>query len=71
MKTNATPAAVEEVRQLAGELPSTTELWLGGSGASTVSDGLARDGLLLLQDLTIFERHLARLKATPPRERAR
>lgn len=70
MKTNATPAAVAEVRQLAGELPSNTELWLGGSGASTVSNGLTRDGLLVLQDLTHFERHLTRLKAKSSREPA-
>lgn len=70
MKTNAMPAVLGEVRQLAAELPSTTELWLGGSGASTVSNGLTRDGLLVLQDLTHFERHLARLKATSSRQRA-
>jgi DNA-binding transcriptional MerR regulator len=68
MKTNAMPTVVEEVRLLAAELPSTTELWLGGSGASTVSNGLTRDGLLVLQDLTHFERHLTRLKATFSRE---
>jgi hypothetical protein len=68
MKTNSTPTVVEDVHQLARELPSTTELWLGGSGAPTVSNGLMRDGLLVLQDLTHFERHLTRLKATFSRE---
>ncbi len=64
MKTNATPAAVDDVHQLAAELPLSSELWLGGSGASAVANGLTRDGLLVLQDLIHFERHLARLKAT-------
>jgi len=70
MKTNATPAVVDDVRQLAAQLPLSCELWLGGSGASTVSDGLMRDGLLALQDLRHFERHLIRLKATSSREPA-
>jgi DNA-binding transcriptional MerR regulator len=64
MQTNATPAVLDDVRQLAADLPLSSELWLGGSGASTVSKGLTRDGLLVLHDLTHFERHLARLKAT-------
>ena len=68
MSTNATPAVLEDVRQLATELPVRSELWLGGSGASTVSNGITRGGLLVLQDLTHFERHLARLKATSRRE---
>lgn len=67
MKTNATPVAMDDVHQLAAELPLSSELWLGGSGASTVTNGLTRDGLLVLEDLTHFERHLARLKATSSR----
>jgi DNA-binding transcriptional MerR regulator len=68
MKTNATPAVRDDVHRLASELPVTTELWLGGGGASAVSGGVVRDGLVVLQDLTHFERHLARLKATSSRE---
>ena len=68
MKTNATPAVVDDVHQLAAELPLSSELWLGGSGASTVSNGITRDSILVLQDLTHFERHLARLKAASSRE---
>ncbi len=70
MKTNATLDVIGEVRQLAAALPSTTELWLGGSGAPTVANGLTRDGILVLGDLTQFERQLTRLKATLSRERA-
>lgn len=68
MKTNATSAVRDDVDRLASELPATTELWLGGSGASEVSNGVVRSGLVVLQDLAHFERHLARLKATPSRE---
>jgi|SRR5579871_1011948 len=71
MKTNATPAVVEEVRQLSEALPTTTELWLGGSGASSVSNGIAREGFLVLQDLTHFEQHLTRLSAKSSRGPAR
>jgi DNA-binding transcriptional MerR regulator len=67
MKTNATPAVLDDVHQLAAELTQGSELWLGGSGASAVSNGITRDGLLVLQDLTHFERQLARLKTAPSR----
>jgi len=70
MKVNATPAVQEAMHELAAELPSSSELWLGGSGASTVASGLTRDGFLVLQDFTHFERHLSRLKATSPKESA-
>jgi methanogenic corrinoid protein MtbC1 len=70
MKTNATSAVVSDVHQLAAGLPSRSELWLGGGGAATVANGLTRDGLLVLQDLRHFERHLARLKATSIEESA-
>ncbi len=70
MATNATPAVRDDIQRLASELPAATELWLGGSGASQVWDGVARPGLLVLQDLTQFERHLARLKSTSPPEAA-
>ncbi len=70
MKTNATPAVLEDVHQLAAELPLSSELWLGGSGASTISAGLTRDGFLVLQDFTHFERHLTRLSAKSTRESA-
>ena len=62
MDTNATPAVLDDIHRLASDLPAATELWLGGSGASRISDGLVRGGLLVLEDLTQFERHLARLK---------
>ena len=62
MDTNATPAVLDDIHRLASDLPVATELWLGGSGASRISDGLVRGGLLVLEDLTQFERHLARLK---------
>jgi len=70
MKVNATPAVLEDMHELAAELPSSSELWVGGSGASTVASGLIRDGLLVLQDLTHFERHLARLKTASSKESA-
>ena len=65
MKTNATPEARDDFQQLALDLPPRTELWLGGSGASSVSKGIKREGLLVLDDLPHFERNLARLKAQP------
>ena len=70
MKTNATTPVLDDVRQLAAELTQASELWLGGSGAATVSNGITRDSLLVLEDLAHFERHLARLKAGPSREPA-
>ena len=68
MKMNATPAVVDDIHQLAAELPLSSELWLGGSGASAVSNGLTRDRFLVLQDFTHFERHLTRLSAKSSRE---
>ena len=68
MKSNVTSAVRGDVDRLASELPETTELWLGGSGATAVTNGAVRDGLIVLEDLTHFERHLTRLKATRSRE---
>jgi len=71
MKTNATSAVRDDIDRLASELPATTELWLGGGGASAVSGGVVRDRFVVLQDLTHFERHLTRLQTASSREPAR
>jgi len=65
MKTNATPAVKTEMTRLASELPFSTELWAGGTGAAEGFDGIARAGIHILQDLADFERHLSRLKTAP------
>ncbi|MBI5085684.1 MAG: cobalamin B12-binding domain-containing protein, partial [Acidobacteria bacterium] len=70
MKTNATPAVRDEVHRLAAELPPTTEVWLGGSGAEAMLSGAAGSRLVVLEDLIHFEQHLSRLKAVPRRESA-
>ena len=67
MKTNATPSARQDVDRLAAGLPAGTELWVGGSGAADVVNGAVRGGTVVLDDLTDFERHLARLKDTRAR----
>jgi len=68
MAANATAAVRDEIRRLVSDLPRSTELWLGGSGASEVSAGVARDGLWVLRDLAEFERHVARLGPDEPIE---
>lgn len=70
MKTNATPSVRQDVEQLASGLSATTELWLGGSGATDVVDGLVRKGTFVLEDLADFERHLARWNVMHSRESA-
>src|SRR5208283_203078 len=63
MKTNATPALKTDMTRVASELPFSTELWAGGTGAVEAFDGIARAGTYLLEDFTDFERHLSRLQA--------
>jgi hypothetical protein len=69
MKTNATPAVKYDMTRLVAELPASTELWAGGTGAAEVFAGAA--GPLILEDLADFERHLRRWKAAPPLEPVR
>jgi DNA-binding transcriptional MerR regulator len=71
MKTNATPAVKRDMAWLMSELPVSTELWAGGTGAVEVFDGVVRDGTFLLEDLTHFERQLSRWKAAPSQDSAR
>ncbi|MGB7763314.1 MAG: MerR family transcriptional regulator [Bryobacteraceae bacterium] len=71
MNTNATPEVKRQMAWLVSELPVSTELWAGGTGAAEVFDGVARGGTLILEDLTDFERHLTRWKAARSRESAR
>lgn len=68
MKTNATPLVRQDVDLLALELPLATELWLGGSGAADVVNGMARSGTFVLEDLVDFARHLTRWKTVRSRE---
>jgi DNA-binding transcriptional MerR regulator len=62
MRTNATPAVKQDVARLLSELPVSTELWAGGTGAAEVFDGVARAGAFIIEDLAEFERHLSRWK---------
>ncbi len=68
METNATPSVRQAVDWLASELPASTELWVGGTGAADVVNGAGRGGIHILEDLADFERHLTRLKASQARE---
>lgn len=70
MKSNATPAVKRDMTRLMSELPVSTELWAGGTGAAEVFEGMARDGTFILKDLADFERHLSRWKAVPSPESA-
>jgi hypothetical protein len=56
---------------LTSELPVSTELWAGGTGAAEVFDGVVRGGTFILEDLADFERHLSRWKAASSQESAR
>ena len=71
MKTKATPAVKRDMTWLMSELPVSTELWAGGTGAAEVFGGVARRGTFILEHLADFERHLTRWKAVPSREAAR
>ncbi|HYW45371.1 MAG TPA: MerR family transcriptional regulator [Bryobacteraceae bacterium] len=71
MKTNATPAVKRDMTWLMSELPVSTELWAGGTGAAEVFGGVARGGTFILEDLADFERHLSRWKTAPSQEPAR
>ena len=71
MKTNATPAVKRDMTWLTSELPVSTELWAGGTGAAEVFDGVVRRGTFILEHLADFERHLSRWKAAPSQESAR
>ena len=68
MQVNATPSACEQVDWIASRLPATKELWLGGTGAHTASQGVVRERTFNLQDLPDFERHLVRLKTEQSRQ---
>ena len=67
METNATPAVCADVQRLSKELPARVELWVGGSGRMA-ADHSGRNNTILLDDLTVFERHLERLSASRDRE---
>ena len=71
MKTNATPAVKRDMTWLTSELPVSTELWAGGTGAAEVFDGVVRGGTFILEDLADFERHLSRWKAARSQGSAR
>jgi DNA-binding transcriptional MerR regulator/methylmalonyl-CoA mutase cobalamin-binding subunit len=71
MKINATPSVKREMAWLMSELPASTELWAGGTGAADVFEGMARDGAYILEDLADFERHLSRWKAATSKESVR
>jgi methanogenic corrinoid protein MtbC1 len=65
MNANLTSAVRDEMRLLGSELPASTELWLGGSGASEALAHIDRTNAINLEDLPDFERHLSRIKGRP------
>lgn len=64
METNSTPALRADLSLLAGDLPVATELWIGGSGRTSVSSAVRRPGTVILDDLVSFEQNLNRLEPT-------
>ena len=71
VNTNARSEIRAELNMLASALPTEAELWVGGSGAAKVFDGISRDGSFLLENIADFERHLARLRAASSLEAVR
>lgn len=57
-----TQATIEELRVLAAKLPTTVELWLGGSHVKQTSASMGNARTIALEDFSEFEEHLARLK---------
>lgn len=70
MKVNATTAIKRELVRLASELPPSTELWTGGTGANEVFHGAVR-GVEIFQDLADFDRHLGKWKTAHSQESTR
>jgi DNA-binding transcriptional MerR regulator len=62
MKSNLTLEVRDDLRMIASELPPSSELWLGGSGAAEAVAGIHRKSTLCLDDLPDFERHLSRIQ---------
>jgi DNA-binding transcriptional MerR regulator/methylmalonyl-CoA mutase cobalamin-binding subunit len=54
-------ATREEIVQVARQKPPSAELWVGGPARSL--EALAADGVVLLRDFEVYERHLRRLGA--------
>jgi MerR family transcriptional regulator, light-induced transcriptional regulator len=55
-------SSLEAIQTIASALPSQTELWLGGSEFKKHTPSVDSDRVFVLEDLTEFELHLARLK---------
>lgn len=55
------PASIAEAQALASQLPSSTELWLGGPLPAGLDQSISRPGLVLLRDFSALEAHLARV----------
>jgi len=62
MKSNLTPEVRDDLRIIAAELPPSSELWLGGSGAAEAVAGVHRKSAFCLEDLPDFERQLSRIQ---------
>ena len=62
MNANLTPAVRDDLRMVGAELPASTELWLGGTGATEALACMDRNNATCLDDLHDFERHLSRIK---------
>jgi methylmalonyl-CoA mutase cobalamin-binding subunit len=57
-----TQATIEELRVLAGKLPATAELWLGGTDAKKTLASIGNARSFALEDFSELGVHLARLK---------
>jgi MerR family transcriptional regulator, light-induced transcriptional regulator len=55
------PASLAEVRALAGQLPPSIELWLGGPLPPDIEQLVPRPALVLLKDFSALEAQLARV----------
>ncbi len=56
------PATIEELRLLAAKLPTTVELWVGGTDLKQAKTSIGNARTIALEDFSEFKEHLARLK---------
>lgn len=63
MKINANLVVRREMAWLSSELPISTQLWAGGTGAAETFDGIVREQTFILSSLSDLEGQFARWKA--------
>lgn len=56
-------AGINDIEQVARELPEGTEIWVGGRMDDLMREKLRRTRVMLIEDFQSLERHLARLGA--------